>query len=198
MSNKAKAAILGLVLSTTISGTAAAQGRDESGIYIGGSVGMSQYTDVCERSAVPCDDTDGGFRAFFGYQFNRNWQLEIGGGNFGEASGSGPFAGGTGTFKWESYAWDLTGLGHIYITRGLSVFGRLGLYMGRTTVDQEFPGGTQHDGKTNSGFTFGLGAAYTLGHVGVRAEWQRYDNIGTNTLGTAEVDLFSVGALIRF
>ena len=43
----------------------------------------------------------------------------------------------------------------MYIARGLSLFGRLGLYKGRTTV-------------------------------------------GTNTLGTAEVDIFSVGALIRF
>ena len=186
------------IAAAAVAGPAAAQGRDETGLYIGGSVGMSQYTDVCERSAVPCDDTDGAFRVFFGYQFNRNWQLEIGGGSFGEASGSGPFGGGTGTFKWESYAWDLTGLGHIYITRGLSVFGRLGLYMGRTTVDQEAPGFAQHDGKTNSGLTYGLGAAFMLGPIGVRAEWQRYDNIGTNNLGTAEVDLFSVGALIRF
>ena len=186
------------VMAAAIAGPAAAQARNDSGIYLGGSAGMSQYSDVCERSAVPCDETDGAFRVFFGYQFNRNWQLEIGGGHFGEATGSGPVLGGTGSFKWESYAWDLTGLGHVYIAGGLSVFGRLGLYMGRTSVDQEFPGGTQHDGKTNSGLTYGLGAAYTLGHLGVRAEWQRYDNIGTNTLGTAEVDLFSVGVLIRF
>ena len=186
------------IMAAAIAGPAAAQGKDERGLYIGGSAGMSQYTDVCQRSAVPCDDTDGAFRVFAGYQFNRNWQLEIGGGNFGEATGEGPFGAGVGTFKWESYAWDLTGLGHVYIAGGLSLFGRLGLYMGRTTVDQEFPGGTQNDGKTNSGLTYGLGAAYTLGHFGVRAEWQRYDNIGTNTLGTAEVDIFSVGALIRF
>lgn len=188
------AVAVAVIMAAAIAGPVAAQSRDERGLYIGGSVGMAQYTDVCERSLVPCDDTDGAFRAFAGYQFNRNWQVELGGGNFGEATGSGTL----GTFKWESYAWDLTGLGHIYIAGGLSVFGRLGLYMGRTTVDQEFIGGTSHDAKTNSGLTYGLGAAFTLGHFGVRAEWQRYDNIGTNTLGSAEVDLFSVGALIRF
>ena len=189
------AVAVAVILAAAIAGPAAAQGRDESGLYLGGSVGMAQYTDVCERSAVPCDDTDTAFRVFAGYQFNRNWQVELGGGNFGEATGSGV----TGSFKWESYAWDLTGLGHVYIAGGLSVFGRLGFYMGRTTVDQEFAaGGSQHDGKTNSGLTYGLGAAFTLWHFGIRAEWQRYDNIGTNSLGSAEVDLFSVGALIRF
>ena len=182
------------IMAAGIACPAAAQGKDESGLYLGGSVGMSQYKDVCKHSSVPCDNTDDAFRVFAGYQFNRNWQVEIGGANLGEATGSGA----AGSFRWESYAWDLSGLGHVYIAGGVSVFGRLGMYLARTTVDQAFPGGTQHDANTNSGLTFGLGAAFTLGHFGIRAEWQRYDNIGTNTLGTDESDVLSVGALIRF
>lgn len=199
MNGKRALAILAMA-AALVAGPAAAQGRDETGLYLGGSVGYSQYNEVCERSNVPCDDTDDAVRLFVGYQFNRNWSVELGFGDFGDATGQGALAGGgTGSFEWSSYAWDVTGLGHIGIAGGLSVFGRLGLYMGRTTVDQEATGfASTHDAKTNSGFTYGAGVAYTLGRFGIRAEWQRYDNIGTNSLGTDEVDIFSVGGLFRF
>ena len=125
MNGKAALAILGMA-AALIAGPAAAQGRDESGLYLGGSVGYSQYNEVCERSAVPCDDTDDAVRLFVGYQFNRNWSVELGFGDFGDATGQGALeGGGTGSFKWSSYAWDVTGLGHIGIAGGLSVFGRL-------------------------------------------------------------------------
>ena len=32
----------------------------------------------------------------------------------------------------------------------------------------------------------------------MRAEWQRYDNIGANSMGSDEIDMFSLGVLIRF
>lgn len=189
-------------------GSAAAQGMDSSGIYLGGSLGLSQYKDTCKNLFVPCEDQDTAFRVFGGYQFNRNWAVELGYADFGEADGSGPIpAGGNGSFKLSSYAVDLTGVGSAYVTERLHFFGRLGAYMGRTTRDTEFtlfP--PLNDAKTNSGFTFGAGVGYNLGSLGVRLEWQRYDNIGTNQnsaiqgqpSGTDEVDVFSLSLLIRF
>lgn len=203
--NKGVVAVLALV-AAAITGPAAAQGADPSGIYLGGSIGYSQYKDSCKELTIPCEDTDTAFRLFGGYQFNRNWALELGFGDFGEMEANGTIpAGGNGQRKIHSYAFDLTGIGSVYLTQRLSLFGRLGAYMGRTSVDREFanfPSENTHDGKTNSGFTYGAGAAYTLGYLGVRAEWQRYDNIGTNNIaggsGTDEVDVFSIGLLIRF
>jgi OOP family OmpA-OmpF porin len=198
------------VAATLIACPALAQGKDESGIYLGGSIGYSQYKDTCKNLFVPCDDTDTAWRAFAGYQFNRNWAAELGYGDFGDAQGSGPIpAGGNGAFKTHSYAFDLTGIGAFNLTQRLSMFGRLGAYMGRTTRDIEytaFPASNVQDAKTNSGFTYGAGLGYTLGRLGVRAEWQRYDNIGTNSnsaiigeaSGTDEVDVFSLTLLFRF
>ncbi len=198
--NKAALAILGMV-AALMAGPAAAQ-TPEKGIYLGGSVGYSQYKDVCKNLLIPCDGNDTAWRLFGGYQFNRNWSLELGYADLGESEGAGPIpAGGNADFKWSSYALDLTGIGSVYLTERLALFGRLGAYMGRTEVDvafSAFPASNSHDAKTNSGFTFGAGAAYTLGRVGLRVEWQRYDNIGTNSQGTDEVDVFSVGALFRF
>jgi hypothetical protein len=88
-------------------GPAVAQ-ESERGIYIGGSVGYSQYQNACDRALVPCDEGDTAGRFFAGYQFNRTWSAEIGVGHFGEASGSGTVTGGagTGSFRLKSDGWE--------------------------------------------------------------------------------------------
>ena len=200
-------AILGLAAAAAAT-PAAAQSMDPSGIYLGGSLGRSQYKDTCKNLFIPCEDQDTAWRFFGGNQFNRNWAMELGFADFGEAQGTGPIpAGGTAEMKVHSYAFDLTGLGSLYLTERLSLFGRLGAYMGRTARDitfSNFP--AVNDSKTNSGFTFGAGLGYNLGPLGLRLEWQRYDNIGTNQnsaiqgqpSGTDEIDVFSLALLIRF
>ena len=81
----------------------------------------------------------------------------------------------------------------------LSLLLRLGAHRVRTTVDQEGPGfGTLHDSKTGSSFTLGAGAEYSFGRLGVRAEWQRYDNVASGTDAESDIDVFSVGLLFRF
>ena len=150
---------------------------------------------------VPCDEGDVAGRLFAGYQFNRTWSAEIGAGKFGEASGSGAVAGGagTGSFSLKAYGWDVTAVATIPLGSGLGILGRFGVYRARTTLDQEgsFFAPT-HDAGTQSGWTYGAGLGYTLGRLGLRAEWQRYDNIGANSVGTDEIDMFSLGALFRF
>jgi OmpA-OmpF porin, OOP family len=205
--NNVRAASLGLFLMMGIGGPAAAQGSDESGIYLGGSLGYAQYKDTCKNLVVACDDHDTAWRFFAGYQFNRNWSAEFGYGDLGDATGQGVTNLGTaGQFKRQSYAFDLSALGTVRIAGGLGVFGRLGLYMARTTFDSEIPPTVDsHEAGTNSGFTYGAGLSYMLGHFGLRAEWQRYANIGGHSTGTLEngsgtdqVDAFSLGALLRF
>jgi opacity protein-like surface antigen len=87
----------------------------------------------------------------------------------------------------------------IPVATRLSVLLRLGAHYVRTNVDQQGPAfGTLHEAKTGTGFTYGLGAEYSLGKLGVRAEWQRYDNVAGGTLAEDDVDVVSVGLLFRF
>ena len=199
MNNKVGAATLGVLLAAAL-GPAVAQ-ESERGIYIGGSGGYSQYQNACESARVPCDEGDTAARLFAGYQFNRNWSAEIGAGKFGEASGSGAVAGGagTGSFSLESYGWDVSAVATIPLGSGLGLLGRLGVYRVRTTLDQQGSFFAPiHEAGTTSGWTYGAGLSYTLGRLGLRAEWQRYDNIGANSIGSDEIDMFTLGALFRF
>jgi OmpA-OmpF porin, OOP family len=194
------------IAAAVIAGPSAAQSKDETGIYLGGGVGYSQYRDTCKNVIVMCDDTDTAWRAFAGYQWNRNWMLELGYGDYGQANGSGQSNAGPGTFVRETYGADISAIGSFNITTRLALFGRLGAYLMRTTFDQDIPGVFQaHDANTNSGFMFGAGASYMLGPLGVRAEWFRYDNVGGATTGPQgftdnkdELDVFALSLLFRF
>lgn len=177
-------------LAVAAAGPAAAQ------LYAGGSLGYSQFKDICQLANVPCDDNDTAWRAFGGYQFTQYFALELGFGDLGAATGSGA----VGSFAIEvKEAFDLSAVISLPMSTRLSGLLRLGAYRVRTTVDQQSPAfGSQHEAKTNSGFTYGVGAEYALGKLGVRAEWQRYDNTAGGTLAEDDVDVISVGLLFRF
>lgn len=197
---KGVVAALAIAAAASAAPAAAQQAGNEKGIYLGASGGYSQYQSSCENIAIPCDDDSGAAKGFVGYRFSRYWAAEFGAGVLGKAKGSGDFLGtGPASFEQKSYGGDLSALGSIPIAGGLSVFGRLGAYIVRTTLDQEttFVQGV-HDAKTQSGFTYGLGLAYQLGFLGFRAEWQRYDNVGIPSIQKDDLDLFMLGALIQF
>jgi hypothetical protein len=85
------------------------------------------------------------------------------------------------------------------VATNLSALLRIGAHRTRTTIDQQGPAiGSTHEAKTGSSFSYGVGAEYALGKLGVRAEWQRYDNTSGGTLGESDIDVVSVGLLFRF
>jgi len=194
--------VLGL-FAAAAAGPAAAQ---DPGLYLGGSVGYSQFKDSCKELPVPCDGEDTAWRAFGGYQFNRYVAVEVGFANLGKATGSGALdpvtfpPGGQGSFQREiKEAWDLTAVFGFPVTDRLSGLVRGGMYRARTTLNVQQTGFPDtHDAGTNSGFSYGAGAEFRLGLIGVRAEWQRYENVGVAATGEDDIDVLSIGVLFRF
>jgi OOP family OmpA-OmpF porin len=195
-------AILGLVAAAAAFPAAA---QDDKGLYLGGSFGTSAFKNVCSRAIVPCDDKDQAWRFFGGYQFNRYVAAELGYGDLGAATGNGdvPGTGGAdGQFKAAvKEAWDLSAVFRFNVVGNLSALGRVGAYRVRTTVDFEgaFPDAPTHEAGTNSGFTYGAGLEYLMfSRLGLRAEWQRYDNVGVGSTGEDDIDVLNIGVLFRF
>jgi len=188
----------GLLAAAAAAGPAAAQ---DPGLYLGGWGGFSQFKDSCKQLPVPCEGEDTGVRAFGGYQFNRYVAVEAGFANLGKATGSGSLGpGAQGSFQLEvKEAWDLTAVFGIPVTDRLSGLVRGGMYRARTTLNiQETGFPDTQDGGTNSGFSYGAGAEFRLGLLGLRAEWQRYENVGVASTGEDDIDVLSVGLIIRF
>jgi OOP family OmpA-OmpF porin len=190
MKSRAKAAlaVLGLACALAMSASAAAQ---ESGFYVGATLGQSEFQDECTGSGggFSCDDKDSAWRVLFGYQFNRYIAVEGGYHNFGEATASG--FGVTATAEMDAF--EVLAVGSFPFTNQFSGYGKLGLYRGERQVSSNIPGFGGTD--TNNDFTFGFGLRFDFTrNLGLRAEWQRYVDVGD----VGDVDVMSVGVIFKF
>jgi OOP family OmpA-OmpF porin len=177
--------MLGLVCAL-LTGPALAQ---DTGFYIGGAVGQANMDGACEGlpAGVSCDDKDTAWRVFGGYQFNRNFAAELGYANLGEATASGLGV----SAAVEVTAWDLVAVGLLPLGSNFSVYGKLGMYSGEAELTSNV-GISEED--SGSDITFGVGVRYDFTrNLGVRAEWQRYNDVNDEAL-----DVMSIGVLWRF
>ena len=192
-------ALLGvLVIAAGVSATpAAAQlqfGRMDTGLYLGGSLGGSQFRNACEGvpGGVSCDDKDFALRGFVGWQFNRWFGLELGYADLGKAEASVPGFGVAG----DARSVDLVGVASYPFNDLFALYGKAGV--ARTRLDINSPIGGVRDNSTN--LTYGFGARFNFTrNFATRLEWQRYHDVGDeNTTGKVKIDYLSIGLLYGF
>lgn len=172
---------------------------DGTGFYLGASVGQSKAQDGCTGLAgtgITCDDTDTAFSIFGGYQVNTNFGVELGYTDLGKVTASG--FGATASFK--SKAIELLGVGTYPINPQFDVYGKLGFFRWNLDANASGPGGSFSESDSGTDLTFGFGVKYHFTqNVGMRVQWQRYDNIGNEaTTGTSDVDVIGVGLVVKF
>lgn len=160
--------------------------------YVGGSLGEANISDINCPAGFTCDDKDTAWRIFGGYQINRTFAAEMGLSDLGEfGRNNGPIV-----LPIESQAWDLVGVASWPLTNQLSIYGKLGLYYADTKANSNI--GASSD-ETNTDLTFGAGVQYDFTRqVGMRAEWQRYSDVGGGNIGKSDVDVLSLGVLVKF
>ena len=170
----------------------------DTGLYVGGHLGQSNAKDSCDAFTAPgvsCDDKDTAWRLLGGYQFNRNFAVEGAYTDLGEFSATGP----GGTAAAEATALELVGVGMFPIANNLSLYGKAGVYRGEVEgrLDTTLVSGSTKD--TNTDLTFGAGVKFDMTRsVALRAEWQRYQDMGGDDTTESDVDVLSVGVLYRF
>ena len=182
---------VGMAQSTMDSMTKAMTGPD-SGWLVGGSVGQSKIKVDC--SGASCDDTDTAFRVFGGYNFNKNFGVELGYADLGKVTVTAP--GISGDIK--SSAWDLMAVGTLPIADKFSVYGKLGMYRAETKTSASISGlGSGSEKDNNSDVTYAIGGGYDFNkNLGVRVEWQRYSKVGNDD--GADVDVYGIAVVYRF
>jgi OOP family OmpA-OmpF porin len=170
-----------------------AQARGDTGWYVGASVGQSKARHVDCAGFSSCDTKAAAFGILGGYQINRNFAAELGYRDFGRVTLSGP-----GSANIKANAAELVGLGAYPFANRFSVYGKLGAYHAETKLSASVAGsGGLKD--RNTDLTFGFGAQYDVAReAGVRAEWQRYKNVGGNDTGKSDIDVVSIGLIWRF
>jgi OmpA-OmpF porin, OOP family len=194
MKSRAKAGLAILGLSSAIAFAVPATAQDR-GIYAGASIGQATAKDACVNlvgTGISCDDNDTSWKIFGGYQFTRNFAAELGYADFGEATAS--FGSLRETI--EATAFEIVGVGMFPVVDRLSVFGKLGFYRGEVDDTSNFGFSAS---ESNTDLTFGLGARYDFTrNLAVRAEWQRYTDLGGPSIGESDIDVISIGVLWKF
>jgi OmpA-OmpF porin, OOP family len=168
---------------------ASAQQQDR-GWYIGGGLGQAKHKGVTCVAGGSCDDKDTAWKLLGGYQVNRTFAAEFGYTDLGKVRTSG---GGV-TAEATSTAWELVGLAGIPVANRFSAFGKLGFY--RAETEQT---GTVSASETNTGMTYGLGLRFDVSrNLGVRGEWQRYNDVGGGNIVKHDVDVLGIGVTWKF
>ena len=169
-----------------VSSASMAQGKPDTGFYVGATLGQSDFDVDCGGLGVSCDTKDTAFRVLGGYQINRNFAAEVGYHDFGKVTVSGP--GGSADIK--ANAFELVGLGMFPINPQFSVYGKLGFYRGEAKALGEKD--------TNTDLTYGVGVQYNFNRqLGVRGEWQQYKGLGSDD-SDVDVSVLSVGVVFKF
>lgn len=152
----------------------------DAGFYVGGQIGQASARQICANASA-CDKDEMAFKGIVGYQLNRYVGGELGYqymGLFGR-NGQGVAAS----------AFDAVAVGRYPVVDQLSVYGKLGLYMGTMK--------SAPLSEDSTGLTYGVGAEYAVTReVSLRGEWQRYNNMGGGSLGfQTDMDVLA-GAVI--
>jgi len=169
-------------LAAAICAPAAFAQASDSGIYAGGLLGRTRYSENCPQS---CDEASRAARLFAGYQFNRWFGMELGAAALGETKNQELGV----PVTTQVRVLDYTLLGYLHIAEKVALFGRVGAYSGKTT-------GTLTD--TSSGGTAGVGVQFAVTpNLGLRVEWQDYATV-SNGARLFDINLLGIAALWRF
>ena len=182
---------------------AGAAWSQDRGFYIGGSLGRSEMKDSCKDVTISCDKTDKAWKIFGGYQFTRSLAAELGYTDLGETKASGVQGGVAVNGNVSSKALELVGVGSMALMQELSLYAKLGIYHGSTdsSASAAVPGFAISGSAsgTNTDFTVGFGVQVSiLRNLAARAEWQKYNDVGSNNTGKTDVDVLSAAVLYRF
>ena len=166
--------------------------------YIGVGIGQSTVEDFCDGApaGVGCDEKDTATRIFGGYQFNRNFALEAGYTDLGQASADFP---GMGSVSLGASGFEFMALGIAPLGERWSLYGKLGLFAWDIDVsDSTGLVGNFSESGTDLTYGFGVGVDFTK-RWGARFEYQVYSDIGNeDTTGTGDVSVLGASLLYRF
>jgi OOP family OmpA-OmpF porin len=197
MSLSAKA-LLAAILASLFALPTVALSQDIPGWYVGIGIGQSKAKGACDGVSGPgitCKETDTAGKILGGYQFSRNFALELGYADLGQAKAT--FSG-FGSATIGSKGFELTGVGMLPINERFSVLAKAGLF--HWNVDAKdgtgLVGSVSASG-TDLTFGFGLKFDFTKDFA-IRGEWQRYKDVGdVNTTGQADVDFIGASLVYR-
>jgi OmpA family protein len=149
------------------------------------------------------DRWDNGWKILVGWQPNRHLALEGGFAALGRASYDAAFTAGQANSEFKAGGIVFDALGILPLGDSFSVFAKLGGIAASVVTSQTVtpPGGVSSAGTSNARMfrpNFGAGAVLDIAsNLSVRFEVERFLHIGTDATGVSNVDMISLGLLLK-
>ena len=160
--------------------------------YIGFGIGQSKFKGACDglSPGVTCDDTDTGGKVLGGYQFSKNFDLELAYADLGQAKAT---SSGSGSSTFGAKGVEFAGVGMLPIGDHFSVLARAGLFHWK--VDTNGPSASA----SGTDLTYGFGLKFDFNRdFSIRGEWQRFKDVGdSNTTGQGNIDFIGASLVYR-
>lgn len=155
------------------------------GFYAGASIGEASI----EVEDADFDSSDTSFKVFGGYSFNQYFAVELAwfdAGNPDERFGSA-------VVDVELSGLNASAVGRIPVSDAFTLFGKAGFASYDAEVSARVGNGTVFSEEgSDDDVSFGVGAEFSFGQFGLRAEYEMVD------ASDAEFNLLSVGGVFRF
>lgn len=193
--NKIKAALLGLaaVITAACGMTLAHAQTITRGLYLGGAIGQSEAKEYNCVARPQCENRGTVGKFFTGFQFHRNFALELGLTDLGQVSSATP-----GAFEEtiKIRLGELALLASYPVTDRFMAYGKGGGYYAQTTATSTVSGVSTRVKESNGGLTYGAGLQYfVIESIALRGEFQRYMKVGGGNVGDSDFNAFTFGVL---
>jgi OOP family OmpA-OmpF porin len=184
------------LLSMSVSSGALA--AEENGFTIGVNYGQTEAKKYCDNIAN-CDDSDNGPRIEIGYDFNKNWGVELGYTSFGTEFDLDTSEGeGSARVTQKANAITLSAIGSVPVNEWFGVFARLGYARYDTNNNGSIDGVRVDDENGNSPY-WGAGVKFTLSEqFALRVEYQNYRDLSNRNGSKDDVQALFAGGVYRF
>jgi len=191
----------------------------EKGWYIGGGFGQSksdvdevQIDSLFANSSTKSDERDSAWKFFGGYQFNKNWAIELAYVDLGASIARQTVPAGTVHVDFEGKGWNIAGVGTLPLSQNFSLLGKLGTFRWdrqyrcvRVSVNCNVPASR---GASGDDVSYGIGLSYSIAkRTSLQFEWERFKNVGDENktrgvdngkTGQSDADLLSIGIRYNF
>lgn len=163
------------LLATAVAFAAPAMAQDINlqGGYVGGSIGLTDFS--IDECIGDCDKTDVGFKAFAGYMFNPYIGAEVSYQSFGKAKINVGLGSTSVNAEAKSSGFGAFLVGQ-YPIENWRIFGKLGVGWLDNEVEVTVPTvGAASDSDSSTEFAWGLGVTYMFTkNLGIRGEYENF------------------------
>ncbi|WP_135075408.1 outer membrane beta-barrel protein [Terasakiella sp. SH-1] len=160
------------------------QNVDNDGIYVAGTIGLSEYNGFEGASSDYDTGRDLSYQAIIGYQFNETYGIEAAYADLGKSVDDD-----NSNERAEAAVGSLSATYSIPMTERFVPFAKAGLTAWQVGREQDDAGANVVERDKGTGWTVGLGAKYALNEsFGLRANWDFLPNLGRESGVNQSVD----------